>query len=176
LDDGQEDLKKVYNADKILGAADLLKTPSFSFPYFGNTEAGKPGPNQNFSKFASDFTSTEHNEFLVNQKGTSTDTGNLGLINIPNSGYSDSTDATLALINMSSDSSSDNTPFETYVAPLFDIFQQENAPIDAATYVMPTSSNPDATDTTVFADSTNILNNFLFTNSDESTSVKKVPS
>jgi hypothetical protein len=109
-----------------------------------------------------------NNKFLVNQSG-STGAGMLNLINIPNSGYSDSTDTTLALIDMTSNTGGDNTPYETYIAPLLDVYVNKGN-YDSTTATMPSSSNPNAgtEDTTSFVDPKNIIGNFLFTDGTDS--------
>jgi hypothetical protein len=164
-------LKSIYNANKVTDA-DSLKTPSFNFPYFGIGDAGgDKGPNQKFADFVKQYKT--QNRFLVNQASANAgDAGELNLINIPNSGYSDSTDATLSLIDMSSSAGGDSTPYETYYAPLLDMYTNSG---NYSSDTMPSSAG--TSDNTDFQDESKIINNFLFAKSgaEPTSDIKVVP-
>jgi hypothetical protein len=150
----------------------LLSTPSFAFPYFGSQTAGQLGPNLKFQKFATDFNTKD--QFLVDRD--TSDIGKLGLINIPyKSIYSDQTGNTLALINQSNQTGSDDTPYETYTAPLLDMLNWYATPLaDTTTIRMPVAFE-NISSGNYFIDQNAIINNFLFATSGTPTSVDVLP-
>jgi hypothetical protein len=80
-------------------------------------------------------------------------------------GYSADDASTLALINQSSNSGSDNTPYETYIAPLLDMLNQYQDSSTKYTDTMPLSIK---SNDSYFSDEEDILKNFLFKDNNNS--------
>ncbi|MDR2369542.1 MAG: hypothetical protein LBD63_02845, partial [Mycoplasmataceae bacterium] len=203
---GKTDLKDIYNnaeindggstakkssTDKDKAGDDpaptpgLLSTPSYAFPYFGEvspTPTSATGPEDQFRAFAAAFNAG--NQFLDNRGVDGQGSSALGLVDIPiDMDYSAKNDTTLALINQSSNTGTDDTPYETYIAPILDMYYLYETKTTESSYYTNTMpvyySTSSGTDKSFFPDTTHILKNFLFKNqTDENqpgSSVKTVP-
>jgi hypothetical protein len=176
LPSGATDLKGIYNNAKINdgGSAKsvsddptpdpgptpdpsptLLGAPSYAFPFFGEVPPcdTNVGPNDQFRKFANAFDDSSSNQFLDSRDNVD---GKLGLVDIPvGMGYSAKDDTTLALIDQTTGAGTDDTPYETYIAPILDILDYQGA-------LTGTMSVSQKANNTYFPDKANIMKNFLF--------------